>query len=78
MEAQHITENFLQKGLKVPLLLEDKKILISLALSLYRAAQLTKINILQNKFSLIVTSLLVLKNTPPMLPNFRGKADIAK
>jgi hypothetical protein len=78
METQHITENFLQKGLKVLLLPEDKKIPINLPHFLYKAAQPIKINILPNKFSLIVISLRVLKNTLPMLPNFRGKAGIAK
>lgn len=78
MEIQRITENFLLNGRKDLLLLEGRKILINQVPILYRAAQPTRINISQNKFSLTVISLLVLKNTLPMLPNFKGKLDIAK
>ena len=78
METQPTTENFLLKGLKDLLLFEDKRLIISRLLFLYRVVQRIKINILQNKFSPIVISLRALKNTLLILPNFKGKPDIAK
>ena len=77
-ETQPTTENFLRKGLKDLLLFEDKRLIISRLLFRYRVVQLIKINILQNKFSPIVISLRALKNTLLILPNFKGKPDIAK
>lgn len=78
METQPTQDNSHPKGLKVHLLFEDKKLTINQLLSRYRAAQHIKINTLQNKFSQIVISLQVLKNTILILPNFKGKPDIAR